>query len=136
MTTRLGVTFACRDDFDAQFRLAQTDREIIGDEVYHRLTADRVTGDSEEAQNFGRDVRRLAGARMSDTEVAELGPTLSAILQRSGRVETADVTVTKTTPSPGLIALQFAVSVTAVTGDTFDFLFLLTPDTFEQIGAP
>lgn len=139
--TTLGITFACFDGPDAQFSLAQTDREILRDEVYHRLICDRVLGDSDEAQSFGRDVRRLAGAKMSTADIAELGPTLSAMLQQSGRVEHADVTVTKTTPSPGLIHLTFAVSVTArnpITGDVgdaFDFLFLLTPDTFGQIGA-
>ena len=137
----LGITFACLTGPDARFSVAQTDREIMGDEVYHRLTTDTVLGDSDEAQSFGRDVRQYAGARLTKTEIAELGPTLSAVLQQSGRVEFADVTVTATRPRPDLQHLTFAVSVTArdpVTGevgDSFDFLFLLTPDTFEQIGA-
>ncbi len=139
--TTLGITFACFDGPDAMFRLAQSDREIMRDEVYHRLTCDTVLGDSDAAQSFGRDVRRYAGAKMSDTDVKELGPALSAVLQQSGRVEFADVTVTRTKPRPDLQHLTFAVSVaarnpvTGDTGETFDFLFLLTPDTFEQIGA-
>ena len=141
-STTLGITFACLDGPDAQFRLAQTDEEILRDEVYHRLTTDSVIGDSADAQNFGRDVRRYAGARMSSSDVAELGPTLSAVLQQSGRVEYADVEVTRTRPRPDLQHLTFAVTVrarhpaTGDVGDAFTFLFLLTPDTFEQIGAP
>lgn len=140
-TTTLGITFACLDGPDAQFRLAQTDGEIMRDEVYHRLTADSVLGDSDAAANFGRDVRRYAGAKMSLADVAELGPSLSAVLQQSPRVEYADVTVTRTRPRPDLQHLTFSVVVaarnpiTGDVGDTFSFLFLLTPDTFEQIGA-
>lgn len=140
--TMLGITIACFDGPDAQFRIAQTDEEILRDEVYHRLTTDSVVGDSPEAKNFGHDVRRYAGARLSATAEAELGPTLSATLQQSGRVEYADVTVTSERPSPDLLHLTFSVTVrarhpvTGDVGDSFVFLFLLTPDTFEQIGAP
>jgi hypothetical protein len=131
----LGYVFACLDGPDASFRLAQSDREILRDEVYHRLTTDSVIGEGPAAENFGKDVRGLLGGKLTDGDIEELGPTLAAVLQQSERIATALVDVTRTRLRPDLIHLSFAVTVTAVTGVTFDFLFLLTPDTFEQIGA-
>ncbi len=134
MSPRLGNTFACFRGFTSQFAVATTDEQIIRDEVYHRLTTDSVLGASPEASDFGFNVSRNLGAEMSDDDIASLGPMLSAVLQRSGRLDSADVKVTRLDSVPGILSLSIAVSVVAVTGDTFDFLFRLTGSTFEQVG--
>ncbi len=134
MTTTLGVTFACFRGFTSQFDIAQIDEQILRDEVFHRLTTDTVLGDSEDAASFGYDVRRRLGARMTDEEIAGLGPLLSSVLQRSGRVDSADVIVTRVATTGPLLSLLIAVSVVAITGETFSFLFKLTGSTFEQVG--
>jgi hypothetical protein len=119
-----------------RFDVAKTDEEILRDEVFHRLTTDSVLGDTDEAKDWGFDCRRRLGARMTKDDVEALGPLLSAVLQRSGRIDSADVRVTQLdAPAPGMLSLQIAVSVTAVTGDTFSFLFRLTGSTFEQVGV-
>jgi hypothetical protein len=135
MSTRLGVTFACFRGFGPRFEVATTDEQIVRDEVFHRLTTDSVLGDTPEASDFGLDVRVRLGSRMNDDDIAALGPTLSAVLQRSGRIDTADVTCTRLDSPPGLLSLQIAVSVTTVAGDTFSFIFKLTGSTFEQVGV-
>lgn len=135
MTTTLGLTFACLFDLTARFAVATTDRQIAYEEVFHRLTTDSVLGDTDEATDFGFDVRTRLGADMSDDDIAGLGPMLSGVLQRSGRLDSADVVVTRGPGVPGLISLLFAVSVTLVTGDSFSFVFKLTGSTFEQVGT-
>lgn len=135
MSTTLGNTFACFTDVTGRFALAQTDEEILRDEVYHRLTTDTVLGDTDTARSFGFNVRQRLGARMSDDDIASLGPMLAAMLQRSGRVDSADVECKRLAGAPGLLSLSIAVSVIAVTGETFAFLFQLSGSTFEQVGA-
>lgn len=135
MTTTLGITFACTTDFTARFAVATSDEQILRDEVLHRLTCDSVLGDTDEARGFGLDVRQNLGARMSGDDPAALGPTLAAVLQRSPRIDAADVIVTSLPSTTGMLALQFAITVTAVTGVTFTFLFRLTGATFEQVGT-
>lgn len=136
MTTRLGATFACRDGFDASFRLAADDAEIVGDEVYHRLTTDSVLGDSEDAVQWGIDVRRRCGAKMGDAEIAALGPELGAMLQGSDLIEHADVEVKRASPQGQTVDLLIAVNVTPL-GDTgpLTFVFRLTGTTFSQVGG-
>lgn len=134
MTTTLGITFACRTDLGARFELAQTDAQILGDDIFRRLTCDSVIGDSPEAIDFGDNVRKLYGAKLSDGEVAGLGPRYSAVLQRSPRILTADVVVTRMPAPPGQIALRLTVSVTAEAGP-FSFIYLLNGTTFSQVGV-
>lgn len=133
-STSLGITFACFRGMTSQFDVATTDEQILRDEVFHRLTTDTVLGDSEDAASFGYDVRKRLGARMTDEEIAGLGPMLSAVLQRSGRVDAADVVVTRIMTTGPLLSLLISVSVIAITGETFSFLFRLTGSTFEQVG--
>ncbi len=135
MSPRLGVTFACFRGLGARFQVATTDEEIIRDEVFHRLTTDTVLGDSDEARSFGLDVRRRLGARMSDDDVASIGPMLSAVLQQSGRLDSADVVVTRLPSTTVLLSLSFAVTVVTTSADTFSFLFQLTGSNFEQVGT-
>lgn len=134
MTATLGRTFACRTDLGPRFELAQTDAQILGDDVFRRLTNDSVIGDSPEAIDFGDDVRKLQGARLTDGDIAGLGPRYSAVLQRSPRILTADVTVTRMPSAPGQVALRFDVSVTSEVGP-FDFLYELNGTTFSQVGV-
>lgn len=141
MSTTLGITYACRDDCSPQFSICTTDEQILGDEVYHRLTTDRVLGfDSAgnytpDAASFGDDVRKLAGAALSDSAVAALGQRYSLMLQRSGRIETADVTVTRGDSTSGEVDLYFAVDVVSSTALPFAFLFRLTGTTFVNVGV-
>ncbi len=140
MSTTLGITFACRTDLSPRFDIATTDEQILGDEIYHRLTTDRVLGfDADgnytpEAASFGDDVRKLSGAGMSDADVKALGPRFSAVLQRSGRIETADVKVTSGTIVNGEMSLDFAINVVSSTDVPFSFLFRLTGTTFVNVG--
>lgn len=134
MSPRLGVTFSCFRGLTSRFALAETDEQIVLHEVFHRLTADTVQGQSEEADSFGFDVRRRLGAAMSDDDVASLGPMLSSMLQRSGRLASADVRVSRLASTPGLLSLMFAVSVMTAAGNSFSFLFQLTGSSFEQVG--
>jgi hypothetical protein len=121
--------------------VATTDEQILRDEVYHRLTTDRVLGFDEDgnytadAASFGDDVRKLAGAAMSDDALAALGPRFSAMLQRSGRIDTADVTVATGPVVDGETSLDFSVSVVAADGAPYDFLFRLTGTTFVNVGV-
>jgi hypothetical protein len=139
--TIFGVTLSCRDGFDELFSVAQTDEQIVLDDVYHRMTTDTVLGDTEEAASFGLNVFRRCGAAMSDPQIAALGPEYAAMLQGSPLVEFADVAVTRGTRTD-LIGLNFEVSVTAkspLTGDivgSFSFVFRLTGDTFFRVGDP
>ena len=141
MSTTLGITFACRDDLSPRFDIATTDEEILTDEIYHRLTTDRVLGfdvDGNytlEAAAFGDDVRKLAGAALSDADVAALGPRFAAVLQRSGRIETADVKVTAGPIVNGDVSLDFAINVVSSTDVPFAFLFRLTGSTFTNVGV-
>jgi len=135
MSTRLGLTFACFRDFGARFETSATDEETVRDEVLHRLTTDSVLGPSPEAADWGFDVRSRLGARMSDDDIAALGPTLSAVLQKSGRIDSADVVCTRLPSTPGLLSLLIAVDVIMTSGDTFSFVFKLTGSTFEQVGV-
>ncbi len=135
MTTTLGVTFACFRGFGPRFEVATTDEQIVRDEVFRRLTADSVLGDSPEAADWGYDLRQRLGARMTDDDAMALGPLLSAVLQRSGRIETADVKCDRIPNDSGLLSLSISVTVTTVTGDTFSFVFKLTGSTFEQVGV-
>jgi len=139
--TTLGYTFACRDGFDPSFRLAQSDEEIVADEIYHRLTTSSVLGDTPEAASWGVNIFLLCGDHMGAARLAALGPALSAALQQSPLIETADVTVTPG-PRTDLVDLAIAVDVTAkhpVTGEIaggFTFLFALTGSTFRRVGDP
>jgi hypothetical protein len=141
MSTTLGITFACRDDLTPGFSLATSDAQILGDEIYHRLTTDRVLGFDDdgnytaEAASFGDDVRKLQGAAMTDDAIAALGPRFSAMLQRSGRIETADARVTRGVLVNGEAPLYFAVDVVASTGAPLSFLFRLTGATLVNVGV-
>jgi len=135
MSARLGHTFACFRDFGPRFEVNATDEQTVRDEVLHRLTTDSVLGDSPEATDYGFNVRRRLGARMTDDDVNALGPMLSAVLQRSGRIDSADVTCSRLPSPPGLLSLMIAVTVIAPAGDTFSFVFKLTGSTFEQVGV-
>ena len=140
--TTLGITFACRDGLDAQFSLAQSDEEIVEDEVLHRMTTDKVLGSTPEAQDWGRNVFRRCGATLSDGENLALGPEYSEVLQRSPLIEHADVAVSKFDSTPGLIALEFAINVTPKnpvtdeTGAPLSFIFRLTAANFFRVGNP
>ncbi len=140
--TKLGVTFACRDGFDASFRVATTDREIVADEVYHRMTTDSVLGDTPEAINWGKNIFRECGGTVSDAKIKLLGPTYSAVLQGSPLVEHADVVVTRASSRTDLVDLLFEASVTPknpITDEvaaSLTFIFRLTGDTFELVGDP
>ena len=141
MSTTLGITFACRDDLSPRFDIATTDEQILGDEIYHRLTTDRVIGfDADgnytpDAASFGDDVRKLAGAALSDSDVKALGPRFASVLQRSGRIETADVRVTSGPAVAGEVSLDFAINVVSSTDVPFAFLFRLTGTTFVDVGV-
>lgn len=140
--TTLGITFACRDGFTAQFSLAQTDEEIVADEVYHRMTTDRVLGDTPEALEWGSDVFRRCGATMTDGEILALGPEYAGVLQRSPLVDHADVGVTRLPSPQGTIALEFDINVTPKnpvtdeTGEPLSFLFRLNAGNFFRVGNP
>lgn len=133
MSTTLGITFACRTDLGPRFELAQSDAEILGDDIYRRMMNDSVIGDSPEAIDYGDDVRKLMGAPLTDGDVEALGPRYSVMLQRSPRILTADVTVTRMPAATGQIALRFSVGVTSESGP-FDFLYELNETTFTQVG--
>ncbi len=141
MSTTLGITFACRTDLSPRFDIATTDEQIVTDEIFHRLTTDRVVGFdptgeyTPDAASFGDDVRKLAGAALSDADVAALGPRYAAVLQRSGRIETADVRVTAGTIVNGETSLDFAINVVSSTDVPFAFLFRLTGTTFVNVGV-
>lgn len=140
--TKLGITFACRDGFDAQFLLAQTDEQIVADEVQHRLTCRQVLGDTPEAIEWGINVFERCGAAMTDGEIAAFGPECGAVLQRSPLVEFADVEVTKLPSAKGTIALELYITVTPknpvtdATGDGLSFIFRLNAGNFYRVGDP
>lgn len=141
MTTTLGITLACLDDCSPQFSICTTDEQILREEVYHRLTTDRVLGFDDDgnytpdAASFGDDVRKLAGASLTDSAVSALGPRYAAVLQRSGRIETADVKVTRGDIVNGEADLDFTVNVVSSTELPFSFLFRLTGTTFVNVGV-
>ena len=134
MSTTLGITFACRTDLTPRFDVCTSDRQILGDDIFRRMMNDSVIGDSPEAIDYGDNVRKLLGAALSDGEVDALGLRYSVVLQRSPRILTADVVVTRMAAAPGQIALRFSVSVTTEVGP-FSFLFALTSETFSEIGV-
>jgi len=140
--TLLGITFACRTGLDAQFSLAQTDEQIVAEEVEHRLTCRQVLGDTDEAIDWGIDIFERCGAAMTDAEIAAFGPECAAVLQRSPVVDYADVAATKLPSAPGTISLELAVTVrpknpvTDEVGEPLSFIFRLTPDTFYRVGNP
>lgn len=140
--TTLGITFACRDGFDAQFSLAQSDAEIVIDEAYHRLTTKSVLGDTPEAIDFGINIFDRCGAAMSDGEIAAFGPECAAVLQRSPLIEHADVAATKLPSAPGTTSLELAVTATPKNpttdeiGEPLSFIFRLNAGNFFRVGNP
>lgn len=124
-----------------RFDVATTDEQILGDEIYHRLTTDRVIGFkedgsyTEDAAAFGDDVRKLIGAALSEADINALGPRYAAVLQRSGRIETSDVKVTNGPIVDGEASLDFVIDVVSSTDVPFSFLFRLTSTTFINVGV-
>ena len=133
---RLGVTFACREDFDGLFSVATSDEQILQDEIFHRLTTDSVLGDTPEANDWGRDVRRLLGSPMTSADIATLGPELGDMLQqKSPLIEFADVTVTRTSDIGDPLVLRIETTGQSATGAPFSFLFTLDGTNYLRVGS-
>jgi hypothetical protein len=87
--------FSCLDDFDDRFSLTD-ERGLAVMDIYHRLTNDTVCSidpDDVDANEYGKDVTKLVGHIVTKESAAAEGPLLSGVLQRSDRIDTADVTV-------------------------------------------
>lgn len=132
----LGITFACRDDFDGLFSVATSDEQILRDEIFHRLTTDSVLGDTPEADDWGYDVRKLLGSPMTAGDIVELGPKLADMLQqRSPLIEFADVTVTRTSAVGAPLVLLIETTGQSSTGVPFSFLFTLDGTNYLRVGS-
>lgn len=77
------------DDADALFSTC-TGLDVVAQEIYHRMTNRTVLGPG--GEDFGEDVTKWVG--MDPAKLARRGPVLSEVLQRSERIDTADVKVT------------------------------------------
>lgn len=131
----LGTTFACQDDCDGLFSVCTTDRQILLQEMYHRITTDQVVGDTPEAENWGYDVRRRLGSPMTAGDIAALGPTLGDAVMRSPLFDFADVTATRTSADGAPLALKIAATGRGATGTPFSFVFTLDGVNYLQVGA-
>jgi hypothetical protein len=128
--TSLGRDLACVDDID-DFATEVTGAALVAQDTYHRLTNDSVLGSTQDpvtgeatlnpdAENFGFDVTRLAGATSAELKLIQ--PTLVAVVQRDPRILTADVQIQYGAPSAGgLVSVGIAVAATTATGP-FSFI--------------
>src|SRR5690349_15704424 len=120
MTIDYGTDLACFDDAPSALFPPIDGLGLIRQEMYHRLTVDSVLGwileddgtlsPDPSAENWGKDVRRECGAPHTAASAAALGPQYAAVIQRSGRVATADIAVTRTILGNGMVALDFAIT--------------------------
>ena len=81
------------------------------------------------------DVDDDGNGASADEDIESLGPMLGAVLQRSSRIDSADVICARLAGPPLLLSLSISVSVTTVTGEAITFLFKLSGSTFEQVGV-
>jgi hypothetical protein len=131
----LGLTLACRDDFDGLFSVATSDEQILTDELYHRFTTDSVLGDTPQANDWGYDVRKLLGSPMTPGDIMALGPTLANVAQRSPLVEFCDVVVTRTSAPSNPLELKIEATGKSATGSPFAFLFTLDATNYLRVGS-
>lgn len=140
MATDYGRDFDCFDDAPSALFPTITGLALVRQDIYHRISNDSVIGwivddagnlaPDPAAENYGRDVRRLLGAAQTDASAAALGPQISAAIQRSGRIEYADVAVTRIVRSTGIVALRLAISgVAKQPPEPFSFVYFVTDTT-------
>ncbi len=136
MSTTLGVTLACFDDIGALGEVCETDEQETLDEVYHRLTTDSVLGDSDDARSWGYNLRARINAATIGDELLLLNPKLSAVLERSGRVDTAEVNCTELPATAGKVSMRVEVYVAPTSNKgPYAWIFELNGDTFKRVGA-
>ncbi len=87
MTT--AIDFRCVDDFDEALRMA-TERELIGQAAYHRITNVSVCGETDDHVNFGIDLRGRLNA--PETDIAS---ECDEAVQRDPRILDTTTTVVK-----------------------------------------
>lgn len=114
-----GTDVAAMDDADGLFSPV-TGLGAVRQAAYHRLTNDSVLGTTdpdepnENTDDWGYDVQRLAGMRTDD--IASIQPTLSGVLQRDPRIDSADVSIQQTRVGSSLWSVVLTVTCTTALG--------------------
>ncbi len=144
MGTTLGITLACFDDIGARGEVCTTDEQICRQIAYHRLTNDRIFGRtdpttgqvSETAASYGYNlITRINSATVAEDSIL-LGPKLVEVLQRSGRIASAEVECRDATPEGGSVDLYVNVRVVPTSGGgPYSWIFRLNAGTFKRVGA-
>jgi hypothetical protein len=140
MATDYGVDLACFDDAPTPLFPTVTGLDLVEQDVYHRITNDSVIGWTiaddgspaldPDAENYGKDARRCLGQATTEASAAALGPQFSAAIQRSGRIEFADVAVTRRETPGGIVVLTLAITgVAKQSGEAFSFVYHVTATT-------
>jgi hypothetical protein len=105
-----GLDIACVTDANPFWSTA-VGLPVVEQDAYHRVTNDDVLGPG--GVGWGRDVRRLLGARTSTLAAEQV--MFAQVLQRDQRIQSATVAITPTRRADGLADVRFvAVCVTAV----------------------
>lgn len=105
-----GLDIACVDDADELFTEV-SGVNLVAQDMIHRITTDHVLGPG--GDDWGYDMRNLLGAK---TEVlARMQPTVTEVIQRDERINTADVTLTATTRN-GLADIDVRIECTTAFG--------------------
>jgi hypothetical protein len=105
-----GTDIACINDADELFTEA-TGLQVVIQDVIHRITTTSVLGPG--GDDWGYDLRNLLGA--TTKELARMQPTITEVIQRDDRIETADVTLTATTTN-GLADIDVRIECTTALG--------------------
>lgn len=105
-----GTDLACINDADELFSEVSGINLIIQDTI-HRITTTSVLGPG--GDDWGYDLRNLLGA--STAELARMQPTITEVIQRDDRIDTADVTLTATITN-GLADIDVRIECTTALG--------------------
>lgn len=109
-----GVDIKCVSDADELFTEV-TGVDCLTQDLLHRLTCDAVLGPN--GDDWGYDCRRLIGA--NDDELKRMQSTISEVLSRDERVDSADVTLTSVATN-GFVDIEVSATIYTALG-SFEF---------------
>ncbi len=137
MATDYGVDFACFDDAPSALFPTVTGLDLVRQDVYHRITNRSVLGwivaddgslaPDPKAENYGGEMWSLLGSAQTDESASALGPTISGWIQNSGRIEFADVGVTRIVDrGTGILTLRLDITGQAKqSAEPFAFVYFV-----------
>lgn len=128
VATDYGLDLTCTDDLDPRCSVT-SGRRIVAEAVYRRLITPR--GRLIDDPEYGTDITDWINDDFSASDIASLGAAIQSECLKDERVAEAEVSVEE--PPGGTGAYAITISLTELTGTTFDLVLSVSDVTVDLL---